>query len=82
MKIIEEDETDLDMLNISTDLMELTMEWVEKGATPMMIAGCMMATASRMYQEQLSEEEWIALMDSVVEVTTNPDKKAKKETLH
>ena len=81
MKIIEEDETDLDMLNISTDLMELTMEWVEKGATPMMIAGCMMATASRMYQEQLSEEEWIALMDSVVEVTTTTSSQ-NKETLH
>ena len=48
----------------------------------MQIAGCLMATASRMYQEQLSEEEWLALMDSVVETTTNPDKTKTRETFH
>ena len=82
MKIIKEDETDMELLKISTELVELTLRWIDKGATPMMIAGCMMATASRMYQEQLSEEEWIALMDSVIETTTNPNKQPDKETFH
>tara|TARA_B100000965_G_scaffold245376_1_gene205914 strand:+ start:2646 stop:2888 length:243 start_codon:yes stop_codon:yes gene_type:complete len=80
MKIITEDEKEL--LKISTEIMDLTIRQIEDGATPMQIAGCLMATASRMYQEQLSEEEWLALMDSVVETTTNPDKTKTRETFH
>ena len=79
---IEDDENEIELLEISTEQMDLTVKWIEKGASPMLIAGCMMATASRMYQEQLSEEEWIALMDSVIETTTNPNKQPNKETLH
>ena len=82
MKIIEEDETDIELLKISTELMELTLKWIDKGSSPLAIAGCLMATASRMYQEQLTEEEWIALMDSVIETTTNPNKQPSKETFH
>jgi len=78
MNIEDENETDLELLKISTELMDLTLKWVEKGATPMMIAGCLMATASRMYQEQLSEEEWIALLDTVAQTTTSSQ---NKETL-
>ena len=80
MKIITEDEKEL--LKISTDIIMMCEKFVEEGASPMQIAGCLMATASRMYQEQLSEEEWLALMDSVVETTTNQDKTKTKETLH
>ena len=79
MNIEDENETDLELLKISTELMDLTLKWVENGATPMMIAGCLMATASRMYQEQLSEEEWIALLDTVAQTTTSSQ---NKETLH
>ena len=49
MKIIEEDETDMELLKISTELMELTLRWIDKGSSPLAIAGCLMATASRMY---------------------------------
>ena len=65
MKIIEEDETDIELLKISTELMELTLKWIDKGSSPLAIAGCLMATASRMYQEQLTEEEWIALLSLI-----------------
>ena len=82
MKIIEEDETDMELLKISTELMELTLKWIDKGSSPLAIAGCLMATASRMYQEHLTEEEWIALMDTVIETTTNPNKQPSKETFH
>ena len=76
---IEDDENEIELLEISTELMDLTVKWMEKGASTMLIAGCMMATASRMYQEQLSEEEWIALLDTVAQTTTKSD---NKETLH
>ena len=79
MKIIEEDETDIELLKISTELMELTLKWIDKGSSPLAIAGCLMATASRMYQEQLTEEECIALLDTVAQTTTKSD---NKETLH
>tara|TARA_B100000965_G_scaffold249650_1_gene209718 strand:+ start:2123 stop:2365 length:243 start_codon:yes stop_codon:yes gene_type:complete len=80
MDDIKEDERQL--IKISMEIMDLTIQQIEDGATPMQIAGCLMATASRMYQETLSEEEWLALMESVIDTTTGPDKRKSLETLH
>ncbi len=63
------------------DLVKLVEELVtKKNISLLQIAGIMQATATRIYKEVLSEEEFISLMAMVVDQSTELG--AEKETLH
>ena len=63
-------EEDEHILKISIETMDMCTKFLEDGAPPMAIAGVLMATASRMYQDALSPHEWEMLLDSDKETTT------------
>ena len=63
------------------DTVKLIEELVtKKNVSLLEIAGIMQATATRIYKEVLSEEEFISLMAMVVDHSTELG--AEKETLH
>ena len=64
-----------------TRILKVVEELVTKKNVSMLeIAGIMQATATRIYKEVLSEEEFISLMAMVVDQSTELG--AEKETLH
>jgi hypothetical protein len=64
-----------------TRIVKLVEELVtKKNVSLLEIAGIMQATATRIYKEVLSEEEFISLMAMVVDHSTELG--AEKETLH
>lgn len=64
-----------------TRILKVVEELVTKKNVSMLeIAGIMQATATRIYKEVLSEEEFISLMAMVVDHSTELG--AEKETLH
>tara|TARA_Y100000996_G_scaffold327414_1_gene263457 strand:- start:553 stop:783 length:231 start_codon:yes stop_codon:yes gene_type:complete len=64
-----------------TRIVKLVEELVtKKNVSLLEIAGIMQATATRIYKEVLSEEEFISLMAMVVDQSTELG--AEKETLH
>ena len=78
-------EEELFMMYAHAEISTVQTMLLEKGASPLQIAGIMMAAASRIYQQIMTKEEFQDLMDCVKESTIDgfdPESFTMNRTVH
>ena len=76
-----DDEREAKFIEAHTTIYDVIIELFNKGISPAEVAGILQASATRIYRGILSEEEYVALMKTVVETGVDGIHKKKREVV-